>query len=65
MFSKKSKGEIFVMQLVGSSSLGLGKLINGKNQFVHIRYSAKPDGSNMTAEIQANTKYIGIMTSIS
>lgn len=52
-----------MVQLVGSSSLGLGKLIDGKNQFVHIRYSANADGSNMTAEIQANTKYIGIMTS--
>ena len=65
MFSKKSKGEIFVVQLVGSSSLGLGKLIDGKNQFVHIRYSAKPDGSNMTSEIQPDTKYIGIATSSS
>ena len=54
-----------MVQLVGSSSLGLGKLIDGKNQFVHIRYSANADGSNMTAEIQANTKYIGIMTSSS
>ena len=65
MFSKKSKGEIFVVQLVGSSSLGLGKLIDGKNQFVHIRYSANADGSNMTVEIQPDTKYIGIRTSSS
>ena len=66
MFSKKSKGEIFVVQqLVGSSSLGLGKLIDGKNQFIHIRYSANADGSNMTSEIQPDTKYIGIRTSTS
>lgn len=52
-------------QLVGSNSLGLGKLIDGKNQFVHIMYSANADGSNMTAEIQSNTKYIGIVTSSS
>lgn len=50
-------------QLVGSNSLGLGKLIDGKNQFVHIMYSANVDGSNMTADIQADTKYIGIVTS--
>lgn len=50
-------------QLVGSNSLGLGKLIDGKNQFVHIMYSANADGSNMTADIQADTKYIGIVTS--
>ena len=50
-------------QLVGSNSLGLGKLIDGKNQFVHIMYSANADGSNMTADIQSNTKYIGIVTS--
>lgn len=49
-------------QLVGSNSLGLGKLIDGKNQFVHIMYSANVDGSNMTADIQADTKYIGIAT---
>ena len=54
-----------MVQLVGSSSLGLGKLIDGKNQFIHIRYSAKPDGSNMTSEIQPDTKYIGIRTSSS
>lgn len=54
-----------MVQLVGSSSLGLGKLIDGKNQFVHIRYSANADGSNMTVEIQANTKYIGIATNSS
>ena len=54
-----------VQQLVGSSSLGLGKLIDGKNQFIHIRYSAKADGSNMTSEIQPDTKYIGIRTSTS
>ena len=54
-----------MVQLVGSSSLGLGKLIDGKNQFVHIRYSAKADGSNMTIEIQPDTKYIGIRTSSS
>ena len=54
-----------VQQLVGSSSLGLGKLIDGKNQFIHIRYSAKADGSNMTVEIQPDTKYIGIRTSSS
>lgn len=52
-----------VQQLVGSSSLGLGKLIDGKNQFIHIRYSANADGSNMTIEIQPDTKYIGIRTS--
>ena len=50
-------------QLVGSNSLGLGKLIDGKNQFVHIMYSANVDGSNMTSDIQADTKYIGIVTS--
>lgn len=54
-----------MVQLVGSSSLGLGKLIDGKNQFVHIRYSANADGSNMTVEIQADTKYIGIATNSS
>lgn len=52
-----------MVQLVGSNSLGLGKLIDGKNQFVHIMYSANADGSNMTSEIQSNTKYIGIVTS--
>lgn len=52
-------------QLVGSNSLGLGKLIDGKNQFVHIMYSANADGSNMTTEIQSDTKYIGIVTSSS
>lgn len=54
-----------MVQLVGSSSLGLGKLIDGKNQFVHIRYSANANGSNMTIEIQADTKYIGIATNSS
>ena len=54
-----------VQQLVGSSSLGLGKLIDGKNQFIHIRYSANANGLNMTTEIQADTKYIGIATNSS
>lgn len=54
-----------MVQLVGTTSLGLGKLIDGKNQFVHIRYSAHSNGSNMTTEIQADTKYIGIATNSS
>lgn len=54
-----------MVQLVGTTSLGLGKLIDGKNQFVHIRYSANANGSNMTIEIQADTKYIGIATNSS
>ena len=54
-----------MVQLVGTTSLGLGKLIDGKNQFVHIRYSANANGLNMTTEIQADTKYIGIATNSS
>lgn len=54
-----------MVQLVGTTSLGLGKLVDGKNQFVHIRYSAHSNGSNMTTEIQADTKYIGIATNSS
>lgn len=38
---------------------------NGTSQYVHIRYSANADGSAMTTTPQANTQYIGLVTTTS
>lgn len=38
---------------------------NGISQYVHIRYSANANGSAMTTTPQANTQYIGLVTTTS
>ena len=38
---------------------------NGSSQYVHIRYSANANGSNMTTSPQSNTAYIGLANTTS
>ena len=50
-----------MVQLVGSNSLGLSKVINGKTQYVHIKYSAYEDGMIMTDTVIEDTKFMGVL----
>lgn len=38
---------------------------NGKNSYLHVRYSEQSDGSNMTIQPTSTTKYVGIHSSLS
>ena len=50
-----------MVKLVGSNSLGLSKVIDGKAQYIHIKYSAYEDGMIMTDTAAEDTKFIGVL----
>ena len=60
----KRLSDVFIDELLnGKDEATQGK--DGKTSYLHVRYSANADGSNMTEKPGDDTKYIGICTSFS
>ena len=58
----KRLSDVFIDELLnGKDEATQGK--DGKTSYLHVRYSANADGSNMTEKPGDDTKYIGICTS--
>ncbi|WP_291076335.1 MULTISPECIES: phage tail protein [unclassified Empedobacter] len=65
VFMRQKKGDgawSNTIRIVGIQGIKGDKGEDGQTQYVHIRYSANSDGSSMTTTPQANTAYIGIVT---
>ena len=68
VFMRQKKGDgawSNAIRIVGIQGIKGDKGTDGQTQYVHIRYSANSNGSSMTTTPQANTAYIGIVTTTS